>query len=105
MFEPKAITPCSDKTKQIPGSRHYIHAEDVANALIFLFNYDISKIQADISGIKCQKFNIVGKDEINNLELAEFIAKIQKKSLSDQILRKILCFLLKRRSLNLASDS
>ena len=78
----ETVTVHANSEKTIAGSRHYIHAEDVANALIFLFNYDISKIQADISGIKCQKFNIVGKDEINNFELAEFIAKIQKKSLN-----------------------
>ena len=78
----ETVTVHANSEKTIAGSRHYIHAEDVANALIFLFDYDISKIQADKSGIKCQKFNIVGKDEINNLELAEFIAKIQKKSLN-----------------------
>tara|TARA_X000000368_G_scaffold47916_1_gene34206 strand:+ start:1545 stop:2570 length:1026 start_codon:yes stop_codon:yes gene_type:complete len=78
----ETVTVHANSEKTIAGSRHYIHAEDVANALIFLFDYNISKIPADISGIKCQKFNIVGKDEINNLELAEFIAKIQKKSLN-----------------------
>ena len=48
------------------GSRHYIHAEDVADALYFLFNY-ISSMASDATGAKCQKFNIVGKDEIDNL--------------------------------------
>ena len=32
------ITIHSDKTKTIPGSRHYIHAEDVSNAILFLLN-------------------------------------------------------------------
>ena len=36
------VTVHSDKTKTIPGTRHYIHAEDVADALLFLYNYDIS---------------------------------------------------------------
>ncbi|NDB80744.1 NAD-dependent epimerase/dehydratase family protein [archaeon] len=71
----------SDTAKIIPGSRHYIHAKDVASALLFLLNFDISTLKADITGAKCQKFNIVGKDEINNLELAQFIAKVQNKDL------------------------
>mgnify|MGYP001200053531 CR=1 FL=1 len=69
----------AEKTKA--GSRHYIHAEDVANALLFLYDYDLSLLKADSLGMNCQKFNIVGKDEIDNLSLAKFIAKVQNKSL------------------------
>ena len=36
----------------------------------------------DETGAKCQKFNIVGKDEIDNLQLAQFIAKTQNKELN-----------------------
>lgn len=71
----------SDINRIIPGSRHYIHAKDVANSLLFLLNFDTNLLGPDITGAKCQKFNIVGKDEINNLELAKFIAQIQKKDL------------------------
>ena len=49
--------------------------------LYFLFNYDLSSIAPDSTGAKCQKFNIVGKDEIDNLSLAQFIAKVQNKEL------------------------
>ena len=76
------VTVHANAEKTVAGSRHYIHAEDVSNALLFLFNYDISKIQPDSTGAKCQKFNIVGKDEIDNLELAQFIAKVQNKDLN-----------------------
>ena len=76
------VTVHANSKKTVAGSRHYIHAEDVADALLFLYNYDISSMSADITGAKCQKFNIVGKDEIDNLELAEFIAKTQKKGLN-----------------------
>ena len=76
------VTVHSNQEKTVAGSRHYIHAEDVADALIFLFNYDISSIKPDKTGAKCQKFNIVGKDEIDNLELAKFIAKVQNKPLN-----------------------
>ena len=72
----------SNSEKTIAGSRHYIHAEDVADALLFLYNYDISSIKPDNTGAKCQKFKIVGKDEIDNLQLAKFIAKTQDKDLN-----------------------
>ena len=72
----------SNSEKTIAGSRHYIHAEDVADALLFLYNYDISTIKPDNTGAKCQKFNFVGKDEIDNLQLAKFIAKTQDKDLN-----------------------
>ncbi len=75
------VTVHANEEKTVAGSRHYIHAEDVAEALLFLYNYDISNMESDETGAKCQKFNIVGKDEINNLELAQFIAKIQGKDL------------------------
>ena len=76
------VTIHANTEKTVAGSRHYIHAEDVAKALLFLFNYDISSIEPDSTGAKCQKFNIVGKDEIDNLSLAQFIAKAQDKSLN-----------------------
>ena len=77
----ETVTVHANKEKTIAGSRHYIHAEDVADALLFLYNYDLSTIPEDKTGAKCQKFNIVGKDEIDNLELAQFIAKTQNKDL------------------------
>lgn len=75
------VTVHANSEKTIAGSRHYIHAEDVADALLFLYNYDISSMKPDNTGAKCQKFNIVGKDEIDNLQLAKFIAKTQDKDL------------------------
>ena len=75
------VTVHANKEKTIAGSRHYIHAKDVANALLFLLQYDISSLKPDETEAKCQKFNIVGKDEINNLELAQFIAKVQNREL------------------------
>ena len=75
------VTVHANSEKTIAGSRHYIHAEDVADALMFLFNYNISSLKEDSTGAKCQKFNIVGKDEIDNLQLAQFIAETQKREL------------------------
>jgi len=76
----------ANSEKTIAGSRHYIHAEDVADALLFLYNYDISNMIPDSTGAKCQKFNIVGRDEIDNLELAQFIAKTQNKELAYEMI-------------------
>ena len=76
----ETITVHSDKTKTIPGTRHYIHAEDVAEAIYFLLKKDI-KLEIDFGGAKCPKFNIVGAEEINNLELAQIIANSQGKDL------------------------
>ncbi len=72
------ITIHSDKSKKIPGSRHYIHAEDVAEAIYFLLTEEV-KPYTDYGGAKCPKFNIVGSEEINNLELAEIIGDCQGK--------------------------
>ena len=74
------ITIHSDKTKTIPGSRHYIHAEDVAEAIYFLLTNKINS-QIDFGGAKCPKFNIVGSEEIDNLQLAKTIAAAQGKKL------------------------
>jgi dTDP-glucose 4,6-dehydratase len=60
----------SDATRTIPGSRHYIHVDDVADAVWFLV---CAYILCD--GPMCPKFNVVGKDELDNLTLAQYIAE------------------------------
>ncbi len=77
------VTIHSDSTKTIPGSRHYIHAEDVADATLFLLNNTFD-LEPDYGGAKCQKFNIVGSEEINNLQLAQIIAQAQNKKLNHE---------------------
>ena len=81
----ETITIHSDKTKKIPGSRHYIHAEDVAEAIHFLLKLDYNHIP-DYGGAKCPKFNIVGSEELNNLELAQIIADSVGKELKYEML-------------------
>ena len=80
----ETITVHSDKTKTIPGTRHYIHAEDVAEAILFLLTKSID-VELDYGGAKCPKFNIVGPEEINNLELAQIIADSQNKVLKHEM--------------------
>jgi dTDP-glucose 4,6-dehydratase len=61
----------SDSTKTVAGSRFYIYAVDVANAIMFLIEHG-----------KLEKYNIVGKQEINNYELAKMIADLMNKPLN-----------------------
>lgn len=63
----------SDKTKKIPGSRFYIHAKDVADAIHFIVTKK-PKTPTDFGGASIPKFNIVGAEEIDNLSLARMIA-------------------------------
>lgn len=72
----------SNPEKTQAGSRHYIHARDVADALLFLYNINRSQLEPDYGGAKCQKFNIVGATELDNLQLAQFIADVQGKPLN-----------------------
>lgn len=67
--ESKKIFIHSDPTRTIPGSRHYIHVDDVADAVWFLMGIP------DTASERCPKFNIVGKDELDNLTLAQYIAE------------------------------
>ena len=76
----ESVTIHSDSTKTIPGSRHYIHAEDVADAVLFLLDYE-GEFEKTWGGAKCPKFNIVGSEELNNLDLATIIAEAQGKEL------------------------
>jgi len=78
----ETITIHSDPTRTIPGSRHYIHAKDVADGLMFILEkLDGYKHQGDYGHAKCPKFNLVGPEEINNLDLAQMIAAAQGKPL------------------------
>ncbi len=67
----ETITIHSDRTKTTPGSRFYIHARNVAAAVLFLMT----------EGTTGQKYNIVGEKEVNNLEIAQVIAKVLDKPL------------------------
>ena len=81
--EGNMVTIHSDRDKKVPGSRHYIHAKDVADGCLFLLQNQnkIDKLDKDYGGAKCPKFNLVGPVELNNLELAEKIAKSKNKKL------------------------
>ncbi len=61
----------ADATATQPGARHYIHADDVASALLFLLEM----------GEPGEKYNVVGPQEIDNLRLASYIAEVVGKPL------------------------
>ena len=71
LLKQKKITIHSNKNKTKAGSRFYIHAQDVADAVLFILN----------KGKIGEKYNIVGSQEIDNFQLAQIIAKILKKKL------------------------
>lgn len=84
------VTIHSDPTKTIPGSRFYIHARDVAEAMHFLLHMNEDQkakvAQRDYGGAKCPKFNVVGKEEIDNLSLARAIAEAQGRELKYEMI-------------------
>jgi len=57
--------------KQKEGTRFYIHARNIADAILFLIN----------NGKIGDKYNIKGEKEVGNLEMAQFIAKVLGKEL------------------------
>lgn len=69
----------SNKEKTRAGSRFYIHARNVAQAIHFILTKNkelLNKVDASLG-----KFNIVGEREIDNLSLAQMIANIIGKPL------------------------
>jgi len=71
----------ANKEKTKAGSRHYIHAQDVADGLMFILDLKNYKHRGDFGNAKCPKFNLVGPEEINNLDLAKKIAEVQNREL------------------------
>lgn len=75
VIEDRKISIHSDKARKNPGSRFYIHARNVAEAILFLLR----------KGEAGDKYNIVGEKELNNLELAQIIASALDKPLKYEL--------------------
>lgn len=71
ILQGKTIEIHSDKECKYPGSRFYIHARNIATAVLFLIN----------KGTIGEKYNIVGEKELDNLEMAQLIAIFMHKEL------------------------
>jgi len=67
----ESVTIHADHTRTRAGSRFYIHASAVADAVSFLLE----------NGEAGEKYNIVGELEVDNLQLAKTIAKYVKRDL------------------------
>ncbi len=67
----ETITIHANADKTVSGSRFWIHARNVADAVMFLL----------ANGKTREKYNIVGEREVSNLEMAQTIARILDKPL------------------------
>lgn len=61
----------SNKDKTAAGARFYIHARDVADAVLFLLTHNTTY---------GDKFNIRGYREVTNLELVQLVGQIMEKT-------------------------
>jgi dTDP-glucose 4,6-dehydratase len=75
----EVITIHSNQEKTKAGSRFYIHARNIADALLHIL--DNTEEMLDNYDASQGKFNIVGERETDNLELAQLIANILGKEL------------------------
>lgn len=80
----EVITIHASKDKEKAGSRYYIHAKDVADALFFVLEKN-PECPPDFGGATIPKFNIVGSQEINNLYMARLVAEIIGKELKYEL--------------------
>ena len=62
--------------KKESGTRFYIHARNIASAVLFLIN----------NGKIGEKYNIAGEKEVSNLDLAKLIAKFSGKELKYEMI-------------------
>ena len=57
------------------GSRHYLHARNLADALVFILRNLPPRLYGEkIRGFRPDRYNITGPDRVSNLELAEMVA-------------------------------
>jgi dTDP-glucose 4,6-dehydratase len=65
----------ADRSCTKAGSRHYIHASDVADAILFLLE----------NGETGEKYNVAGREEIDNERLVKIIASIMDSTADYQL--------------------
>lgn len=75
------------------GTRHYLHARNLADGILFLLQERDAAMYAAHVGISSlrttadrpDRFNIVGPDRVNNLELAQMVAEITGRPLDYEL--------------------
>ncbi len=77
----ETVTIHSNKDKTKAGSRFWIHGRNVAGAITFLIEKFEVEGEKLLNEFNAEKFNIVGEKEVDNLEMAQIIAKSLGKEL------------------------
>lgn len=67
------------------GSRSYIHSRNFADALVFLLKNVTPYMHEPLKADRPDRFNIAGNQQLDNLELAQLIAKLMGKELKYEI--------------------
>ena len=67
------------------GSRFYIHARNVASAMMFLLSKTPSKYTDDGGIDRPDRYNVVGEVEMDNLSVAKTVAEIMGKALKYEL--------------------
>lgn len=74
-----------DSRTKLIGSRCYLHAMDVADALNFILKLKYVPDVKDSRSGNCKKFNISSEDELNNLQVAQVVAAALGKELKYEL--------------------
>lgn len=61
------------------GARHYLHARNHADAVLHLLKNVTPAAYSDGEVMLPDRFNVVGESELNNLEIAQKIARVMRK--------------------------
>lgn len=80
MVETGESVPVHGREGQI-GSRYYLHATNMADAVMFILKNLPPTQYKEEDVLKPDRYNIVGDKEVNNLEMAQAMAKIMGKEL------------------------
>lgn len=67
------------------GKRHYLHARNMADGLLFIVQNVTPVIFDDQDKTKPERFNIVGDIELDNLQLAQMVAEYLEKPLNYEL--------------------
>lgn len=57
----------------VPGSRYYLHARNLADGMLFLLK---NRVPVRYPADNLDRFNIVGSDEVNNIQMVEIISSM-----------------------------
>ncbi|NIQ15096.1 MAG: NAD-dependent epimerase, partial [Candidatus Dadabacteria bacterium] len=68
------------------GSRFYIHAKSLADAFIFITEQLVANYDYDHGAKRPDRYNVVGDLEMNNLEVAQFVAECMGKKLNYRLI-------------------